>query len=41
MRLHGYSLATENTYLLWIKRFIYFCELQHPQDVEVKRLRSI
>jgi integron integrase len=38
MRLRGYSLATEKTYLLWIKRFIYFCEFQHPQNIEVKKI---
>ncbi|GJM12424.1 MAG: integron integrase [Pseudohongiella sp.] len=40
MRLRGYSLATEKTYLLWIRRFIHFCQLQHPQDVEVKKIEE-
>ncbi|MCB1671634.1 MAG: integron integrase [Gammaproteobacteria bacterium] len=35
MRLRGYSLATEKTYLLWIRRFIYFTGTQHPAEVEV------
>jgi len=35
MRLRGYSLATEKTYVLWIKRFIYFTGKQHPAEVEV------
>lgn len=35
MRMRGYSLSTEKTYLLWIKRFIYFCKLEHPATVEV------
>ncbi len=33
MRLRGYSLRTEKTYLLWIRRFIYFINKQHPKDV--------
>ncbi|MBV0934928.1 phage integrase N-terminal SAM-like domain-containing protein, partial [Marinobacterium weihaiense] len=30
LRLRGYSLRTEKTYLHWIKRFIYFHRLTHP-----------
>ncbi len=33
MRLRGYSLKTEKTYLLWIRRFIYFIGKKHPADV--------
>lgn len=33
MRLRGYSIRTEKTYLFWIKRFIYFINKQHPRDV--------
>ncbi len=40
MRLRGYSLATEKTYLLWIRRFIHFCKLQHPKDVEVAKIEE-
>jgi len=40
MRLRGYSLATEKAYLLWIRRFIHFCKLQHPQDVDVKKIEE-
>jgi site-specific recombinase XerD len=32
MRLRGYSLRTEKTYLLWIKKYIYFINKQHPKD---------
>ena len=35
MRLRGYSLATEKTYLLWIRRFIHFTGKQHPAEVDV------
>lgn len=40
MRLRGYSLATEKTYLLWIRRFIHFCDLHHPQDVEISKIEE-
>ena len=40
MRLRGYSLATEKTYLLWIRRFIHFCDLQHPQTVDVTKIEE-
>ena len=35
MRLRGYSLAIEKTYLLWIRRFIRYCNFQHPNDIEL------
>ena len=31
MRLRGMAYKTEKTYLFWIKRFIRFHELQHPE----------
>jgi len=37
LRGRGYSLATEKTYLLWIKRFNYF--VGHKQPIEVKTCR--
>lgn len=40
MRLRGYSLATEKTYLLWIRRFIHFCDLQHPESVDVSKIED-
>jgi hypothetical protein len=40
MRLRRYSLATEKTYLLLIKGFIYFCGLRHPQDIEAKKIEQ-
>lgn len=33
MRTLHYSFRTEQTYIQWIKRFIYFHELRHPRDV--------
>ena len=33
MRTKHYSIQTEKTYLLWIKRFILFNNKQHPKDM--------
>ena len=43
IRLRGYSIRTEKTYLYWIRRFIYFNEMRHPTTmgaVEVKGFLS-
>ncbi len=32
MRLRGYSIRTEKTYLHWIRRYIFFCEKRHPNE---------
>lgn len=40
MRLRGYSLATEKTYLLWIRRFIHFSGNRHPAEVEVTAIEE-
>ena len=40
MRLCGYSLATEKTYLLWIMRFMHFTGGAHPQDVHVEKITA-
>jgi len=32
MRLRGYSIRTEKTYLYWIKKYIYFINKRHPQE---------
>ena len=43
MRLRGYSIRTEKTYLHWIRRYIYFCKKRHPNDCgkhEVKAFLS-
>lgn len=31
-RLRGYSLRTEETYLHWIRRYIYFTNKRHPKE---------
>ncbi len=33
IRLKGYSIRTEKTYVSWIKRFILFHGKRHPQDM--------
>ncbi len=38
MRMRGYSLSTEKTYLLWIRRFIYFTGNEHPSTVDLSRV---
>ncbi|WP_407080224.1 phage integrase N-terminal SAM-like domain-containing protein [Alteromonas aquimaris] len=32
MRTKHYSIQTEKTYLLWIKRFILFNQKRHPNE---------
>lgn len=33
MRLHGYSIRTENTYIYWIRFYIRFHRLRHPTEL--------
>ncbi len=33
VRLRGYSLKTEKTYLYWIRHFIYYFNKRHPKDM--------
>ena len=33
MRVHHYSLRTEEAYLGWIKRFILYHDKRHPRDM--------
>ncbi len=33
IRRKQYSYKTEKTYIFWIKKYIYFHELQHPKDL--------
>lgn len=40
MRLRGYSLSTEKTYLLWIRRFIHFTGNEHPTIVPLSQIGS-
>ncbi len=38
IRMRGYSLSTEKTYLLWIRRFIHFTGNVHPLNVELSQI---
>lgn len=38
IRLRGYSMATEKTYLTWIRRYIYFIGKEHPADVPISEI---
>ena len=33
IRLKGYSIRTEKSYVSWIKRFVLFHDKRHPQDM--------
>lgn len=40
MRLRGYSLRTEKTYLHWVKRFIYYIGMRHPSSAGAEEVRA-
>ncbi|SMR78337.1 Phage integrase, N-terminal SAM-like domain [Marinobacterium sediminicola] len=40
IRLRGYSIRTEKTYLHWIKRYIYFHRLTHPEQMGTLEVRA-
>jgi integron integrase len=40
MRLHHYSIRTEEAYIQWIKRFIFFHNKRHPNEMGEKEVRS-
>ena len=40
IRLRGYSMRTEKSYLGWIKRFIYFNDKRHPRDLGAKEVKA-
>lgn len=40
MRLRGYSIRTEKSYIHWIKRFIYFHHRRHPQKMGPDEVRQ-
>ncbi|MFW1678581.1 integron integrase [Pontibacter sp. JAM-7] len=39
IRLRGYSMRTEKTYLHWIKRYIRFHKLRHPSELNASHVR--
>jgi len=40
IRLRGYSLYTEKTYLTWIRRYIYFIDKRHPQEAGTSEVKA-
>lgn len=40
MRLRGYALRTQKTYLHWIRRYIYFIDRRHPTDAGADDVRA-
>mgnify|MGYP001200966486 CR=1 FL=1 len=40
MRLRGYSLRTEKSYLYWIRQYIRFHKMKHPSDMGVEHVKS-
>ncbi|MDH7944083.1 integron integrase [Pseudohongiella sp. SYSU M77423] len=40
MRLRGYAIKTEKTYLHWIRRYIYFTDRRHPAETGANEVRE-
>jgi len=40
MRVRGYALRTEKTYIHWIRRYIYFIDRRHPPDAGAVEVRD-
>ena len=40
LRLHHYSFRTEETYIQWIKRFIFFHNKRHPKETGEKEVSA-
>ncbi len=40
MRLRGYAIKTEKTYLHWILRYIYFIDRRHPSEAGALEVRA-
>jgi len=40
LRVFHYSIRTEETYIQWIKRFIFFHNKRHPKEMGEKEVRS-
>jgi integron integrase len=41
LRARHYSLHTEQAYLLWVRRFIYFHQLRHPVDMGQPEINAL
>ncbi len=40
IRLRHYSLRTEEAYIFWIKKYIHFHQLRHPQEMGEEEIRQ-
>ena len=40
LRLHHYSIRTEEVYLAWVKRFILFHNKRHPAEMGQKEIST-
>ncbi len=40
LRVHHYSLSTEHSYIQWIKRFIYFHNKRHPNEMGANEITA-
>ena len=40
IRLRGYSMRTEKTYIYWIRSFIYFIDKRHPSEVGAVEVKA-
>lgn len=40
MRLRGYSIRTEKTYLFWIRQYIFYNAKRHPRDMGVEEVKA-
>jgi len=40
LRLHHYSIRTEESYIQWIKRFIFFHNKRHPKEMGEKEISA-
>ena len=40
LRVHHYSVRTEDNYIQWIKRYIFFHNKRHPREMGEKEIRS-
>ena len=38
MRMKNYSLKTEKSYVRWVRRFIFFNNRRHPQEMGVPEI---
>lgn len=40
IRLTHYSPTTEKAYVAWIRRFVHFCDMRHPERCGVAEVRE-